>query len=143
MNDIFTERVIALLRQINEATIDSQIDEQLYYQQTIEYQNRGEKAEIIKQKYEQITREYNAQNKQFQERHIEIKADEQKKREDIVKNFDEHLRTIKQSMEKDVSQSQEENKQLIVETSDLENKYEDLKKECAEKIELMNTQMSE
>ena len=74
---------------------------------------------------------------------MEIKADEQKKREDIVKNFDEHLRTIKQSMEKDVSQSQEENKQLIVETSDLENKYEDLKKECAEKIELMNTQMSE
>ena len=67
----------------------------------------------------------------------------QKKREDIVKNFDEHLRTIKQSMEKDVSQSQEENKQLIAETADLENKYEDLKKECAEKIELMNTQMSE
>ena len=74
---------------------------------------------------------------------MEIKADEQKKREDIVKNFDEHLRTIKQSMEKDVSQSQEENKQLIAETADLENKYEDLKKECAEKIELMNTQMSE
>ena len=46
-------------------------------------------------------------------------------------------------MEKDVSQSQEENKQLIAETADLENKYEDLKKECAEKIELMNTQMSE
>ena len=58
INDIFTDRLVPLLRQINAATIEAQVDEQLYYQQTLEYQNRGNKADIIRQKYEQITREY-------------------------------------------------------------------------------------
>ena len=143
LNEIFTERLVPLLRQVNAATIDCQVDEQLYYQQTLEYQNRGQKAEIIKQKYEQITREYNHQNQQFQQRHQEIKADEQKKREDIVKNFDDHLSSIRASMAEDVAKSKEENEALIAETQDLEGKYEELKKECAEKTALMNEQMSE
>ena len=54
-----------LQKQINAATIEAQVQEQLFYQQTLEYQNRGNKADIIRQKYEQITREYNSQNSQF------------------------------------------------------------------------------
>ena len=82
-------------KRINTATIEAQVEEQLYYQQTLEYQNRGTKADIIRQKYEQITREYNAQNSQFQERHVAIKNDEQAKRQEILKNFDDHLSTIR------------------------------------------------
>ena len=63
LNDLFTERLIPFLREVNSTTIEAQVQEQLYYHQTLEYQNRGAKADIIRQKYEQITREYNAQNK--------------------------------------------------------------------------------
>jgi hypothetical protein len=112
VNDLFTKSVIPLLREIHSASIESAIAEQLFYQQTLEYQNRNAKADIIRQKYEQITREYNAQNKQFQERHVEIRTDEQSKREQILKNFDEHLSTIRSQMAEDVSKSKEENEQI-------------------------------
>lgn len=46
-------------------------------------------------------------------------------------------------MAEDVGKSKEENDKLIVETAELEGKYEELKKECADKTELMNTQMNE
>lgn len=46
-------------------------------------------------------------------------------------------------MAEDVAKSKEENDKLIVETAELEGKYEELKKECADKTELMNTQMNE
>ena len=42
-------------------------------------------------------------------------------------------------MAEDVAKSREENELIMKETSELEGKYEDLKKECAEKMELMTT----
>ena len=46
-------------------------------------------------------------------------------------------------MADDVAKSREENQALQKETEELEVKYEDLKKECTEKIELMTTQLDE
>lgn len=46
-------------------------------------------------------------------------------------------------MADDVGRSKEENDMIAKETEDLTVKYEDLKKECIEKMELMSTQMSE
>lgn len=137
LNELFTNELIPFFRDINTATIEAQVEEQLYYQQTLEYQSRGAKADIIRQKYEQITREYNGQNKQFAERHTEIATDEQAKREKIISNFDEHLNTIKSQMAEDVDRSKEENDLIRKETEDLTGKYEELKKECTEKMELM------
>lgn len=48
LNELFTEQLIPFLRDINTATIEAQVEEQLYYQQTLEYQNRGTKADIIR-----------------------------------------------------------------------------------------------
>ena len=143
LNSLFIEKLMPFFREINMATIEAQVEEQLYYQQTLEYQNRGTKADIIKQKYEQITREYQGQNKQFQERHNEIAHEEQSKREKIIANFEEHLKTIKSQMADDVERSKEENEQIRKETEDLEQKYQELKSECTEKMELMTTQMDE
>lgn len=143
MNNLFTEEVVPLLREINAASITSQIDEQLFYQQTLEHQNRGAKAEVIRQKYEQITREYQAQNRQFEERHTAIANEEAQKREKICLNFDEHLETIKSQMASDVAQSQAENELIRKETDELEAKYAELKKECTEKMALMTQQLDE
>lgn len=74
------------------------------------------KADIIKAKFENITREYNGQNKQFQEKHEEICQTESQKRKDIEKNFDDHIEGIQKSMEVDVQKSKEENKELAEDT---------------------------
>ena len=42
-------------------------------------------------------------------------------------------------MSEDVAKSREENELIMKETAELKGKYEDLKTECAEKMELMST----
>jgi len=51
------------VRDVNERAMNSASDGQLFYSQALEYQNRAMKADIIKAKFENITREYNGQNK--------------------------------------------------------------------------------
>ena len=46
-------------------------------------------------------------------------------------------------MAEDVAKSREENELIQKETADLEKKHEELQKECAEKMELMTTQLGE
>ena len=65
MNTLFHEKMIPFLKEVNTRGVNSQAESQLFYNQALEYQNRGMKADIIKAKFESITREYNAQNKQF------------------------------------------------------------------------------
>ena len=48
LNELFLNRMQPLQKQINVATIQAQVEEQLFYQQTLEYQNRGGKADIIR-----------------------------------------------------------------------------------------------
>ena len=143
LNNLFAEKVIPLFKDINERAVDCEADVQLYYWQALEYQNRNNKADLIRQKYEQITREYSQQNKQFQEKHIEIKNEEARKRQETVDKFDAHIAQIKKSIQDDMSTHQKENEELVKETADLRVKYEDLKKECEEKMELMAKQIAE
>ena len=143
LNTLFQDKIIPFSKEINVRSVNSQADGQLYYNQVLEYQNRNMKAEIIKAKFEQITREYNGQNKQFQEKHTEIAEAEAAKREDINKNFDEHINSIKAQMEEDVAKSRAENNEITEDTKQLTEKYEELKKETEEKMEIMSTQLSE
>jgi hypothetical protein len=46
-------------------------------------------------------------------------------------------------MAEDLKASTEENELIKKETADLEAKYEDLKKECTEKMEMMTKQLGE
>ncbi len=48
LNELFMNKLLPFFRDINTATIESQVEEQLYYQQTLEYQNRATKADLIK-----------------------------------------------------------------------------------------------
>jgi len=75
-------------------SIQTQLDEQLFDHQAREMLNRNQKADLIRKKFEIISREYDQQNKQFEKKHIQVKNEEEGRREDIVANFDSHLKTI-------------------------------------------------
>ena len=94
INDLFVNKVIPLFNEINERAVDAEADVLLNYWQVQQYQNRNAKAEAIKSKFETITREYTLQNKQFHEKHIQIKNEEARKRQEIIGNFDAHIAQI-------------------------------------------------
>ena len=119
MNTLFLERIVPFVREVNTRSINSQADGQLHYHQALEYQNRNNKADVIKAKYEQITREYQGQNKQFTEKHAEITVAEATKREDILKNFDSHINSVKDQMKDDAKKSRDENSDITKDTEDL------------------------
>ena len=60
------------------------------------FREQVRKAQLIVSKYEVLTREYQSQHKQFQERHVQIIDADQKKRSDIIGNFETHLQQIRQ-----------------------------------------------
>ena len=59
MNTLFHEKMVPFLKEVHAKGMNSQAESQLFYNQALEYQNRGMKADIIKAKFESITREYN------------------------------------------------------------------------------------
>ena len=79
----------------------------------------------------------------MKDRHSLISQEEAAKREQICKNFDDHLKTIKSQMSSDVAQSKAENDMIKKETDELEIKYEELKLECAEKKAIMIASLEE
>ena len=62
---------------------------------------------------------------------------------EILKNFDDHIESIKTQMKEDIAKSKEENKEITEDTKNLTEKYEELKKETEEKMEIMTKQLSE
>lgn len=60
-----------------------------------------------------------------------------------MENFDEHLRTIKSQMADDVARSKEENEMIRRETEELDAKFQELSKECVEKMGMMDKQLDE
>ena len=59
------------------------------------------KSQLILQKYEILTREYQSQNKNLKENHERIISGEQNKRQEIIANFENHLNTIKAQIKED------------------------------------------
>ncbi len=62
---------------------------------------RNQKADLIKQKYEIITREYDQQNKNFAGKHAQIAEEEENRKKEIRASFETHMKNIRQQMEEE------------------------------------------
>ena len=109
---------------------------------TAEQTKRGE---IIQNKYQVLSQEYQSQAKSFKEKHEQVQADEVQKREGIISNFENHYASIKEQMKADHAALCDEEGVLLIlnENEQLEEKYQDLLKEIAEKGELMDKQIKD
>jgi len=63
-----------------------------------EYKDRKQKADLIVQKYEILSKEYQNQAKLFRTKHQEIKEAEQAKYMQISNNFESHINSIKEQL---------------------------------------------
>ena len=100
-----------------------------------------------------MTREYNDQNKHFQTKHEEIKLQEIQKRDQISRNFEDHIIQIRQQMDDErvalripndeprEGEPEVWENEVVKENALLNHKYEELLKEIAEKSELMASQL--
>jgi hypothetical protein len=106
---------------------------------------QAKRAEIIMQKYQVLSQEYQGQAKSFKEKHEQVQKDEVSKREGIIFNFENHYSSIKEQMKQDHAQLCDESGTLLIlkENESLEEKYQDLLKEIEEKGELMDKQIAE
>lgn len=112
----------------------------------VEYSaEQSKRAEIIMQKYEVLSKEYQSQAKSFKEKHEQVQADEVQKRQGIISNFENHYASIKEQMKTDHAALCDEEGVLLIlkENEQLEEKYQDLLKEIAEKGELMDKQIKD
>jgi Myosin-like coiled-coil protein len=55
------------------------------------YDEQQRRAQLVLNKYEVLTREYQTQNKNLKDNHERIIAAEQSKRQEIISNFEAHL----------------------------------------------------
>lgn len=92
LSDMYHQEVIALLKSLQNQTVQNENDAQLYQAQFQTYAYRNQRSDLIRQKLEVVTREYSDQNKHFQQKHEEIKAAEIAKREQIAENFEGHIK---------------------------------------------------
>jgi hypothetical protein len=99
LNHFYLDKVIPFYREVINKSIQAQLDEQLFDHQAREMLSRNQKADLIRKKFEIITREYDQQNKQFEMKHMQVKEEEEKRREEIVANFDSHLKTIQEQIQ--------------------------------------------
>ena len=59
------------------------------------YDEQQKRAQLVLNKYEVLTREYQSQHKNLKDNHERIIAAEQSKRQEIIANFESHLTQIK------------------------------------------------
>lgn len=97
------------------------------------------RAQLILNKYEILTREYQNQNKSLKENHERIIKGEQQKRQEIIANFENHLKTIKQQIKEDTERFEAQGGgEVAKENATLKTQYEALCKEIEEKSKLMD-----
>ena len=96
MADLFNEEVIEFYKK-SFTDIVSMSTEEITNQYLSEFhQERSQNSEAILQKYAMLSKEYQNQSKEFKTKHEEITIQEQNKRADIIKNFEDHYSNIKQ-----------------------------------------------
>lgn len=83
LNALFSERIVPFYRDVIQMTLTAQFDELLVDFKAQEQNLRNQKADLIKQKFEVITREYDQQNKNFELKHRQIASDEEKRLKEI------------------------------------------------------------
>jgi len=145
MADLFNEEVIEFYRK-SFTDIVAISTEEITNQYLSEFHaERSQNAENILQKYAMLSKEYQNQSKEFKTKHDEITVQEQNKRQEIIKNFENHYENIKQQMDEEQTQLVDENGQYIIEkeTLKLEENYADLIKQIKEKEELMEKSLEE
>jgi len=77
-------------------------------------EQQAKRASLILSKYEVLTREYQNQNKTLKENHERIIQSEQKKRKEIIANFENHLSQIKQQIREDAEKVEAEGGNEVV-----------------------------
>ena len=92
-----------------------------------------------------LSKEYQGQSKEFQTKHGEITIQEQNKRSEIIKNFENHYDNIKQQMDEEQAQLLDEDGSYHIEkeTQKLQENYDDLLTQIKEKEELMDKSLTE
>ena len=63
-----------------------------------------------------LSKEYQNQSKEFKTKHEEIKVQEEHKRSEIIKNFEDHYNNIKQQMDEEQAQLLDKDGEYIIET---------------------------
>ena len=96
LNKYYQEVVFEELKNVHKAAVAVRIQEEIigFKSETI-YEDHLRRANLILNKYEILTREYQNQNKSLKENHERIIKAEQEKRKDIISNFENHLTMIK------------------------------------------------
>ena len=96
LNKYYQDVVFEELKNVHKAAVAVRIQEEIigFKSETI-YEDHLRRANLILNKYEILTREYQNQNKSLKENHERIIKAEQEKRKDIISNFENHLTMIK------------------------------------------------
>ena len=86
-----------------------------------------------------LTREYQSQNKKLKDNHESIIKSEQEKREQIISNFENHLKQIREQIRDDAKKLEEDGGgEVVKENNQLQTQYDALMKEIEEKSKLMD-----
>lgn len=72
------------------------------------YTDQIKRSQLILSKYEVLTREYQSQNKKLKDNHESIIKGEQEKREQIISNFENHLKQIREQIRDDAKKLEED-----------------------------------
>ncbi|CDW83863.1 UNKNOWN [Stylonychia lemnae] len=142
LNKFYLEVVHEQLKNEHKKNIQLKLEEEVNDLKISVYEQQKQKATLILNKQQVLTTEYQNQFKQFQERHALIIQAETQKRMEIITNFDNHLKQIKQQMVEDQERMKTEN-EIQKENDQLKKQYEELMKEIEEKTELMRKQIEE
>ena len=131
--DFYNERIGSFLKHTHNQTLEAEAEKMYLDEQVDILFERRQKADLVKQRFEVLAREYNDQNKQFEQRHTEITKQEREKREQIRQGFEDHLKGIKDQLGDENTRNQEAIDSIDKENNDLAEKYDELKKEIDEK----------
>jgi len=145
MSELFNNEIIIHHRHVYEDIVKTS-SEKTINEFLSEFEGeRAKRADMILQKYVVLSKEYQSQSKQFKSKHEEIVNSESQKREMIIKNFEDHYKSIREQMEKDRLSFVDKDGVLEItkENQMLEEKYGELIKEIEEKTALMEKQIEE
>ena len=145
MLKFYAEVVAEELKKQHKAAVQLKLQQELLeYKVHIVYSEQVKKAQLIVSKYEILTREYQGQNKTLKENHERIIAGELAKRGEIISNFDNHLKQIRQQIREDAAKLEADGgSEAAKENAKLKEQYEALQKEIDEKTKLMDEQIVE
>jgi chromosome segregation ATPase len=135
--EFFKSSVLPAFTSMQKDLQNAKLGEELDGYKVLLLDNKTKTAEAMKSRYEVITREFSNQNKQLTDNHNQIVSAEEKKREEIRANFNDHINSVTSKMQEDYKGESS----VVEETKNLETQYLDLLKEIEEKTKLMDDEI--